>query len=133
MWRKQTLVMGRQDYQWIHEPCLYGWKEGAAHGWYSDRKQTTVLEFDRPTSSEVHPTMKPVALFEYLMGNSTQPKGLVYDPFLGSGTTVIAAEQLGRRCFGMEISPAYCDVVVERWENFTGKKAVRIAVGRRAA
>ena len=125
VWVKDVLVMGRQDYQWQHEPCLYGWKEGAAHGWYSDRKQTTLLRFDRPTRSEDHPTMKPVAMFAYLMGNSTAPQGLAYDPFLGSGTTLIAAEQLGRTCYGMEISPAYCDVIVKRWETLTGKKAVR--------
>ena len=125
IWTKDVLVMGRQDYQWQHEPCLYGWKEGAAHGWYSDRKQTTLLRFDRPTRSEDHPTMKPVAMFAYLMGNSTAPQGLSYDPFLGSGTTLIAAEQLGRTCYGMEISPAYCDVIVKRWETLTGQKAER--------
>lgn len=125
IWTKDVLVMGRQDYQWQHEPCLYGWKEGAAHGWYSDRKQTTLLRFARPTRSEDHPTMKPVAMFAYLMENSTAMHGLVYDPFLGSGTTLIAAEQLGRKCYGMEISPQYCDVIVKRWETLTGKKAVR--------
>jgi DNA modification methylase len=124
IWAKDVLVMGRQDYQWQHEPCLYGWKDGAAHGWYSDRKQTTLLKFDRPSRNQEHPTMKPVGLFAYLMSNSTAPQGLAYDPFLGSGTTLIAAEQLGRRCYGMEISPAYCDVIVNRWETLTGKKAV---------
>lgn len=125
IWAKDVLVMGRQDYQWQHEPCLYGWKDGAAHGWYSDRKQTTLLRFDRPSRNQEHPTMKPVGLFAYLMGNSTAPQGLAYDPFLGSGTTLIAAEQLGRKCYGMEISPAYCDVIVKRWETLTGKKATR--------
>jgi site-specific DNA-methyltransferase (adenine-specific) len=123
IWAKDTLVMGRQDYQWQHEPCLYGWKDGAAHGWYSDRKQTTLLRFDRPSRSQDHPTMKPVVLFAYLLGNSTAPQGLAYDPFLGSGTTLIAAEQLGRKCYGMEISPQYCDVIVKRWETLTGKQA----------
>jgi len=127
IWAKDILIMGRQDYQWQHEPCLYGWKEGAAHGWYGDRKQTTLLRFDRPKRSEEHPTMKPVTMFAYLMGNSTAPQGLSYDPFLGSGTTLIAAEQLGRKCYGMEISPAYCDVIVKRWETLTGKKAERAA------
>jgi site-specific DNA-methyltransferase (adenine-specific) len=122
-WVKNTLVMGRQDYHWKHEPCLYGWKEGASHGWYNDRKQTTVLEFNRPSKSQEHPTMKPVALISYQIGNSTAPQGLIYDPFLGSGTTLIAAEQLGRKCYGMEISPQYCDVIVKRWENLTGNKA----------
>jgi site-specific DNA-methyltransferase (adenine-specific) len=125
VWAKDVLVMGRQDYQWQHEPCLYGWKDGAAHGWYSDRKQTTLLRFDRPSRNQEHPTMKPVSLFAYLMGNSTAPQGLAYDPFLGSGTTLIAAEQLGRKCYGMEISPQYCDVIVNRWETLTGKKATR--------
>ena len=124
IWNKQTLVMGRQDYHWKHEPCLYGWKDGASHGWYTDRKQTTVLEFDRPGRSEDHPTMKPVALIAYQIGNSTAPQGLIYDSFLGSGTTLIAAEQLGRKCYGMEISPQYCDVIVQRWEKLTGEKAV---------
>jgi site-specific DNA-methyltransferase (adenine-specific) len=125
IWEKNALVMGRQDYQWQHEPCLYGWKEGSAHGWYSDRKQTTLLKFDRPHRSQEHPTMKPVGMFAYLIGNSTAPQGLAYDPFLGSGTTLIAAEQLGRKCYGMEISPAYCDVIVKRWELLTGKTATR--------
>jgi DNA modification methylase len=125
IWKKSSLIMGRQDYQWQHEPCLYGWRDGASHGWYSDRKQTTILEFDKPSRSEDHPTMKPVGLFAYQMANSTAPQGICYDPFLGSGTTLIAAEQLGRKCYGMEISPAYCDVIVKRWENLTGKKAKR--------
>jgi len=126
IWTKNALVMGRQDYQWQHEPCLYGWKDGAAHGWYSDRKQTTVLHYDKPRSNDQHPTMKPVALFAYLMGNSTAPQGLVFDPFLGSGTSLVAAEQLGRTCYGMELAPAYCDVIVQRWEALTNQKAVRV-------
>jgi site-specific DNA-methyltransferase (adenine-specific) len=123
IWVKNNSTFGRQDYHWQHEPCLYGWKAGAAHEWYGDRKQTTILSFDRPSRSEEHPTMKPVALFAYQVGNSTAPQGLIYDPFLGSGTTLIAAEQLGRKCYGMEIAPAYCDVIVKRWETLTGKKA----------
>jgi DNA modification methylase len=130
IWVKNSLVMGRQDYQWQHEPCLYGWKDGASHGWYSDRKQTTLLRFDRPTQSTDHPTMKPVQMFAYLLGNSTAPQGLAYDPFLGSGTTLIAAEQLGRKCYGMELSPQYCDVIVKRWETLTGKKAERVSNGQ---
>ena len=124
IWVKQTLVMGRQDYQWQHEPCLYGWKEGAAHSWYADRKQTTLLKFDRPTRSSEHPTMKPVEMVAYLMGNSSKAKSIVLDLFLGSGTTLIASEQMGRVCYGMELDPAYCDVVVQRWESLTGEKAV---------
>ena len=125
VWNKNNSMFSRQDYHWKHEPCLYGWKSGAAHGWYTDRKQTTVLEFDRPPKSDEHPTMKPVNLFSYQIGNSTAPQGLVYDSFLGSGTTLIAAEQLGRTCYGMELSPQYCDVIVERWQNLTGEKAKR--------
>lgn len=129
IWKKQTMVMGRQDYQWRHEPCLYGWKDGGAHGWYSDRRQTTVLEFDRPSRSEEHPTMKPVALFAYQIGNSTAPQGLVFDPFLGSGTSIMAAEQLGRTRYGIELSPHYCDVIIRRWQNLTGERAVNEATG----
>lgn len=124
IWKKSSLVMGRQDYHWIHEPCLYGWKSGASHNWYSDRKQTTVLEFDKPHNSKEHPTMKPVELFGYQIKNSTTLHGLVLDPFMGSGTTLIACEQLNRKCYGMEIDPLYCDVIVKRWENLTNKKAV---------
>ena len=117
--------MGRQDYHWQHEPCLYGWNPGGSHGWYSDRKQTTLLVFDRPRRSEAHPTMKPVALFEYLMRNSSRKGQLVLDPFAGSGTTIIAAERLGRRARCLELDPIYCDVIVQRWEEFTGGSATR--------
>ena len=98
--------------------CLYGWKDGAAHGWHSDRKQTTVLDFDRPSRSEDHPTMKPVPLFAYQMGNSSARGGIVLDPFAGSGTTAIAAEQLGRQARLMELDPRYCDVIRKRWAEF---------------
>ncbi len=124
IWSKSSMVMGRQDYHWKHEPCLYGWKEGAAHNWFTDRKQTTVLEFDRPNRSEEHPTMKPVELFEYQIGNSCPPKGIVLDTFLGSGTSIIASEKLGMTCYGLELDPHYCDVIIQRWENAIGKKAV---------
>lgn len=126
VWIKNSMVLGRQDYQWRHEPCLYGWKKGASHNWFSDRKQTTVLEFDRPTKSIEHPTMKPVPLFAYLMGNSTKEGWNVYDGFGGSGTTLIAAEQLNRNAFLMELDPHYCDVIIARWEKLTGEKAVKI-------
>ena len=125
VWAKNTFALGRQDYQWRHEPCLYGWKDGAAHHWYADRKQTTVLEFDKPLRSEEHPTMKPVKLFAYLVRNSSRPGDLVLDPFAGSGTTVIACEQLKRRAAVMELDPHYASVIVERWERLTGKTAVR--------
>jgi DNA modification methylase len=129
VWKKQTMVMGRQDYHWKHEPCLYGWKEGAGHLWASDRKQTTILEFDRPSRNGEHPTMKPVALFEYQMLNNTKGGDIVLDLFGGSGTTAIAAEKNGRIAYLMELDPKYCDVIVKRWQDFTGKKAVHAETG----
>lgn len=123
IWVKNTLVMGRQDYHWKHEPILYGWREGAAHSWYTDRKQTTVIEMKRPVKSDVHPTMKPVELVEYCIGNSSKRNDVVLDLFLGSGSTLIACEKTARKCYGMEIDPHYCDVILKRWEDFTGKKA----------
>jgi site-specific DNA-methyltransferase (adenine-specific) len=123
IWKKSSLVMGRQDYHWKHEPCLYGWKEGAGHLWAADRKQTTILEFEKPSKNGEHPTMKPVALFEYQMLNNTKGGDIVLDSFGGSGTTLIAAEKNGRTARLMELDPKYCDVIVKRWEEFTGKKA----------
>jgi site-specific DNA-methyltransferase (adenine-specific) len=123
IWKKSAMVMGRQDYHWKHEPCLYGWKEGAGHLWATDRKQTTILEFDKPSRNGAHPTMKPVALFEYQMLNNTKGGDIVLDSFGGSGTTLLAAEKNGRHAYLMEIDPKYCDVIVKRWEDFTGKKA----------
>ena len=126
IWVKDALTLGRQDYQWKHEPCLYGWKEGAAHKIFNDRKQTTCIEFPRPKRSEEHPTMKPVPLFAYLMANSTEQGDLVLDSFGGSGTTLIAAEQLNRKACLMELSPVYCDVIIARWEKLTGEKATKL-------
>ena len=126
IWVKSSLVIGRQDYQWRHEPCLYGWKEGAAHCWYSNRSQTTVLEFDKPKNNDLHPTMKPVDLIAYLINNSSKKNDNVLDLFGGSGTTLIACEQLNRKCFMMELDPKYCDVIIQRFESFTGKKAIKI-------
>jgi site-specific DNA-methyltransferase (adenine-specific) len=126
IWKKSSMVMGRQDYHWKHEPCLYGWKEGAGHLWATDRKQTTILEFERPSRSKEHPTMKPVALFEYQMLNNTKGGDIVLDSFGGSGTTLLAAEKHGRHGYLMELDPKYCDVIVKRWENFTGKKAMLV-------
>lgn len=123
IWKKSSLVMGRQDYHWIHEPILYGWKPGASHNWYSDRKQTTVLEFQRPSRSTEHPTMKPVELVQYCLDNSCSPAGSVLDLFGGSGTTLIACEKTARSCYTAEIDPGYCDVIVARWEKYTGLKA----------
>lgn len=111
------------DYHWQAEPIFYGWMPGAAHRYYGGRKQTTVWEIDRPTASPEHPSMKPVALVARAVENSTRKGELVLDPFLGSGTTLIAAEQTDRICYGLEIDPRYCDVIVARWENLTGEKA----------
>lgn len=127
IWVKSSLVIGRQDYQWKHEPCLYGWKEGAPHKWYSDRSQTTILEFDKPTKSELHPTMKPLDLFGYLIQNSSRKGENVLDLFGGSGTTLIASEKTNRKSFTMELDPKFCDVIVKRWEELTGKKAIKIS------
>ena len=129
VWRKNSMVMGRQDYHWRHEPCLYGWKGGAGHLWASDRKQTTILDFDRPTRSLEHPTMKPVALFEYQLLNNTKGGDLCLDLFGGSGTTLIACEKNGRYARVMELDPKYCDVIVRRWQAFTGKRATLESTG----
>ena len=159
IWVKSSLVLGRQDYQWRHEPCWYGWKDGAAHWFTPDRTQTTVQEDQadfskwskaelvefceqmihgdngmptttiyeaKPLRDEAHPTMKPVRLIARTMRNSTRPGETVLDLFGGSGTTMIAAEQLGRTAYLMELDPRYCDVIIERWEKFTGQKAQRI-------
>ena len=118
VWKKNALVLGRQDYQWIHEPCLYGWKEGAGHGWYGDRAQTTVMEFNKPKKNDVHPTMKPVEMLVYLLRNSTMRGNVVLDTFGGSGSTLIACEETGRICRTMELDPKYCDVIRRRWAEF---------------
>jgi site-specific DNA-methyltransferase (adenine-specific) len=129
IWKKSSMVMGRQDYHWKHEPCLYGWKEGAGHLWAADRKQTTILEFEKPSRNGEHPTMKPVALFEYQMLNNTKGGDQVLDSFGGSGTTLIAAEKNGRVARLMELDPKYCDVIVKRWQDFTGKIAINAETG----
>ena len=126
IWNKNALVLGRQDYQWKHEPCLYGWKGGASHTWLSDRTQTTVLDFDKPTRSEIHPTMKPIGLFDYQIRNSCPVGGAVLDLFNGSGTTIMACEQNGRSAYTMELDPRYVDAAIDRWETFTGKKAIKL-------
>lgn len=157
IWVKNALVLGHSDYQWRHEPCLYGWKEGAAHYFTNSRSEstvipdltetdpkkmkkdelvklveqimsektaTTVIEMDKPTRSADHPTMKPVALFDYLIRNSTKKGETVLDSFGGSGTTIMACQQDGRKALCMELDEAYCDVIIRRWEDFTGEKAV---------
>lgn len=158
IWNKNSIVLGRQDYQWKHEPCLYGWKEGAAHYFVDDRKQTTVIEDkgieinklskdemkqllkqifsdktsttiineDKPHNSVEHPTMKPLKLLERHIKNSSKPNELVLDLFGGSGSTMMTCEQLNRTCYMMEFDPKHVDVIIQRWENFTEKKAVKL-------
>lgn len=158
IWNKNHFVLGRQDYQWKHEPCLYGWKDGDGHYFFdsrseatvmedkpadlkkltkaemlkllqdifADKKATTVIDCDKPLADAEHPTMKPVKLIGYLIRNSTRKGDSVLDLFGGSGTTLIAAEQLGRKCYMMELDPHYCDVIIARWEKLTGKKAVKV-------
>lgn len=156
IWAKNSLCLGRQDYQWQHEPCLYRWKGGASHYFVGIRSLTTIFDDERPidelsnkelkelvanyratipttiirenkpTKSEEHPTMKPVRLIAKLIGNSSREGEIVLDTFGGSGTTMIACEQLNRICYMMELDPHYADVIIERWEKFTGQKAIKI-------
>ena len=113
-------MLGRSPYQWIHEPCLYGWKAKGKHQWYSDRKQTTVWEYDKPKSSPDHPTMKPVQLMAYPIKNSTMTNGIVLDPFLGSGSTLIACCETDRVARGIELAPKFCDVICKRYIDWSG-------------
>jgi DNA modification methylase len=121
-WLKDSIVFGRGDYHSQSEPFLYGWKPGAAHHPVVDRTQSNVWNIPRPLSTEEHPTMKPVELVSRAIHNSSDTDDIVYDPFLGSGTTLIACEQLNRRCYAMEISPAYSAVAIQRWVDLTGKE-----------
>ena len=125
-WVKNTFVLGRQDYHWQHEPVIYGWKPGAAHKWHGDRKQTTVWNVDKPQRNEEHPTMKPIELVAIPINNSSKIGDNVGDFFGGSGSTLIACEQLNRCCRMMELDERYCDVIINRWELLTGEKAVLI-------
>lgn len=120
VWVKPTMVLGRSPYQWRHEPCLFGWKKKGKHKWYSDRKQTTVWEFDRPTRSVDHPTMKPLPLLAYVIQNSSMTNSIVLDPFGGSGSTLIASEQTGRICYTSELDEKFCDVIINRYIELTG-------------
>ena len=129
VWNKNSLVLGRNDYQWKHEPCLYGWKNGGGHSWYADRKQTTVLNFDRPTANKEHPTMKPVELFEYLIKNSTKAGDVVLDGFGGSGTTLIACEKNKRKARLVELDPHYCDVIRRRWTKWAKENGYAVGTG----
>ncbi|WP_068505379.1 DNA modification methylase [Paenibacillus kribbensis] len=115
IWAKQAMVMGRQDYHWMHEPVLYGWKPTSGHYWNSDRKQTTLWQFDRPFRNEYHPTMKPIPLISYPIKNSSKLGDIVFDPFGGSGSTLIACEETDRICYTSELDPKYVDVIVKRY------------------
>lgn len=124
IWLKQSIVLNRADYNYQHEPFLFGWNK--SHKFYGNGKykNTSVWQIDRPTKSKEHPTMKPVELFAEILNNSTKKDDIVLDTFCGSGTTFIACEELNRICYGIELDPKYCDVIIKRWENFTGEKAV---------
>ena len=115
IWKKPSLVLGRSPYQWQHEPCLYGWKKNGKHQWYSDRKQTTIWEFDKTKKNTDHPTMKPIPLLAYPICNSSMSNTLILDPFGGSGSTLIACEQIDRSCYTAELDEKYCDVIVKRY------------------
>jgi DNA modification methylase len=131
IWNKPSIVMGRSDYHWKHEPCLYGWKDGAAHLWATDRKQSTVIDFvAKPKKNDLHPTMKPVELIEYQMLNNTKGQDVVLDLFGGSGSTLIASEKNNRHCRMMELDPKYCDVIIKRWQEFTGNQAINEGTGK---
>jgi len=124
VWIKNQFVLSKCDYHYRHEPILFGWIPNGKRLKNSDRTKTTVWEFARPKRSELHPTMKPVEMWVYAIGQHTKQKNVLYEPFSGSGTTHIACEKTNRKCYGMELDPAYCDVIIKRWEDYTGKKAV---------
>lgn len=130
VWVKNTHVLGRQDYQWQHEPCLYGWKDGASHIWAGGRKQTTVFNVAKPQKSTLHPTMKPIELFSAQINNSARPGDIVLDLFAGSGTTLMAAEQSDRIAYCMEYDPRFVDIIIDRWQILTGQKAVLVGDAR---
>ena len=124
IWAKHTFTLGRADYQRQYEPILYGWPEGSSRHWCGDRDQGDVWNIKKPARNDLHPTMKPVELMERSIRNSSRPGDVVLDCFGGSGSTLIAAEKSGRRCFMMELDPKYCDVIVRRWQEFSGGKAI---------
>ena len=126
IWKKNSLVLGRSPYQWQHEPCLFGWKQKGKHQWFSDRKQTTIWEYDRPKSSKDHPTMKPIPLMAYPIQNSSMRGTIVLDPFLGSGSTLMAADQTGRVCYGIELDEKFVDVIVKRYIESIGNENVTV-------
>lgn len=127
IWAKNNQVLGRSDYHYKHEPIVYGWVEGAAHHAVTNRSETSLWEIDKPQSSDLHPTMKPVELYKRAIRNSSDPGETVIEPFAGSGTAFVACEELGRRCVGIEIDPGYCGIIIKRWEDMTAEKATRVA------
>ena len=120
IWEKNSLVLGRSPYQWLHEPVLFGWKKGGRHQWYAGRKETTIWEYDKPKKNDLHPTMKPINLIAYPIRNSSMSNCIVLDPFGGSGSTLIASEQLKRICYTIELDPRYVDVIVHRYAEAAG-------------
>lgn len=126
IWVKNSMVMGRQDYQWQHEPCLYGWKPGAGHQWNSDRKQTTVWNFDKPQRNAIHPTMKPIALMAYPISNSSTSGQVVVDFFSGSGSTLMACQQIDRICYAMEIDPRYVTATIHRYRAMFPEQPIQL-------
>lgn len=126
IWEKNSICLGRQDYQWQHEPILYGWKPGAAHTWNSDRKQTTIWKFDKPQRNALHPTMKPIALMAYPVQNSSLPGAIVIDFFSGSGSTIMSCQQVDRICYAMEIDPRYTDATVFRYRALYKNQPVQL-------
>ena len=130
IWVKNNHVLGRADYHYKHEPVLYGWKDGAGHPWYGDRNKFSIWNVDKPMQSKLHPTMKPVELVEIPIQNSSKGHDVVLDLFGGSGTTMIACEKTGRQARLMELDPKYCDVIVKRWQDFTGKQAIHAETGQ---
>lgn len=129
IWKKNALVLGRSPYQWQHEPCLFGWKLNGRHQWYSDRKQTTIWEYGRPKASKEHPTMKPIALMAYPIQNSSMSHCIILDPFLGSGSTLMACQQTGRICYGIELDEKFVDVIVKRYISECGSEGVFVLRG----
>ena len=125
IWAKNNHVLGRCDYNYKHEPILFGWVEGT-HQFNKQGHDTSVWEIDKPHGSKHHPTMKPVEIWQRAICNSSQINEIVLDPFAGSGTAILAAEQLSRRCYAIEIEPSYCQVTIDRWEAFTGQKATKV-------
>lgn len=130
IWAKNTQVIGRSDYHYKHEPCLYGWMSGQAHPWYGGRKETTILNFDKPQKSDAHFTMKPLELVGYLIKNSSKSGDLICDGFLGSGSTMISAHQIDRQCYGMEIEPEYCQFVIDRMLNLEPSLDIKVSKTR---